>query len=137
MNRKISKEEKEKFKKKLKAQWEKDKEPVKGIFHFYEVPGGRLSFPLKLYPWDEVENYTFDDGQIYTVPLKVAKHLNKNGWYPLHRHALDENGKAKMHVAEKKRRFGFQSLEFIDPAEIGEAKAQEIVTVTPVEGQNA
>lgn len=101
--------------KSLKFQCDKDREMVKGIFNFYEVPGGTIKFPIKLYRWDEVERYEFTDGETYTIPLGVAKHLNKNGSYPIHAHAVDKNGRPTYKVGQKKRRFGFQSLEFIDP----------------------
>lgn len=118
--------------KNLKAMCERDREKVKGIFRFYECEGGTLSFSHRAYKWDDIQNYTLVDGEIYTIPLGVAKHLNKNGWYPVHHYQTDAEGNRKARVGSKKRRFGFQGLDFIDPAEIGEAKASEIVTVTHV-----
>ena len=76
----------------LKYQRDKDREPVKGIFRFYEVAGGVLSFVFKAYKEDPVESFTLHDGQVYTLPLGVAKHLNKNCWYPIHAHSKDESG---------------------------------------------
>ena len=99
----------------LKFQRDKDREMVKGIFNFYEVPGGTMSFRIKLYKWDDVEKFELHDGETYTLPLGVAKHLNKNGSYPVHAHAVDAAGKPTYKIGQKKRRFGFQSLEFIDP----------------------
>jgi len=99
----------------LKFMRDRDREKVKGIFNFYEVPGGTLKFPFKIYKWDDVERYELTDGETYTLPLGVAKHLNKNGSYPVHAHAVDAAGKPTYKIGQKKRRFGFQSLEFIDP----------------------
>jgi hypothetical protein len=98
----------------LRYQQDKDKEMVKGIFRFYEVPGGGMSFVYKAYKGDDVARYDLIDNQVYTIPLGVAKHLNKNGWYPMHAYALDEFGKSVMKIGQKVRRFGFQSLEFVD-----------------------
>jgi hypothetical protein len=112
--KKDQKKEKEKLKKDLPMLRAKAKEPVKGIFHFYEVPGGSLSFVFFEYEGDEVERFDLIDGQIYTIPLGVAKHLNKSGWYPVHAHALDENNQTIMKIGQKVRRYGFQSLEFVD-----------------------
>lgn len=112
----------------LRAMCERDREKVKGIFRFFECPGGTLNFVFRAYKWDAVERYDLSDGQIYTIPLGVAKHLNKNGWYPEHHYLMDETGRPHMRVGQKKRRFGFQSLEFIDPAEIGEATETQIMT---------
>ncbi len=114
----------------LKKMCEKDREKVKGIFRFYECPGGTLNFAFRAYKWDAVQKYMLVDGESYDIPLGVAKHLNKNGWYPEHHYLLDEGGIPHMRVGQKKRRFGFQSMEFIDTDDIGEAKDVEIVEVT-------
>jgi len=98
----------------LKYMRDKDREPVKGIFHFYEVPGGTMSFSYKAYKEDEVENYTLEDGKVYTLPLGVAKHLNKNCWYPVHAYQTDESGRPVAKISSKVRRVGFSSLEFVD-----------------------
>ena len=77
---------KEHTKKDFKAMRDRDREKVRGMFKFYEVPGGSLSFVYKAYKEDGAEKYTMVDGQIYEIPLGVAKHLNKNGWYPVHQY---------------------------------------------------
>lgn len=95
-------------------QRDKDREKVRGIFRFFEVPGGSMSFVFKAYKEDPVERFDLLDGETYSIPLGVAKHLNKNGWYPVHVYSMDETGKQVMKIGQKVRRFGFQSLEFID-----------------------
>lgn len=97
----------------LRYQRDKNREKVKGIFKYYEVPGGAVSFVFKEFKEDPVERYDFVDGKTYSIPLGVAKHLNKRGWYPVHEYISTEDG-ASMRVGNKVRRFGFQSLEFID-----------------------
>ena len=114
------------IKKDLIMKRDRDREKVKGMFKFYEVPGGELSFVYKVYPGDKVEKYTMVDGQVYEVPLGVAKHLNKNGWYPVHAYTKTENGTA-MKIGQKVHRFGFQSLDFVDVEERNPAR--EILTV--------
>lgn len=98
----------------LKYMRDKDREPVRGKFIFHEVPGGTLSFVFKAYKEDQVEKYTLVDGEIYTLPLGVAKHLNKNCWYPVHAYLQDEKGAVSQKVGKKVRRASFQSLEFVD-----------------------
>jgi hypothetical protein len=115
----------------LRYMRDKDREPVKGIFKFYEVPGGSMSFSYKAYKEDQIERYDLTDGQVYTLPLGVAKHLNKNGWYPVHSYATDESGKSLQKIGSKVQRFGFQSLEFVDIDELMQPEKQ-IVTVTNV-----
>lgn len=113
-------EKKEPLKPNLKYQRDKDREIVRGVFRFYEVPGGTMSFVFKAYKEDPVERFDMIDGQVYSVPFGVAKHLNKNGWYPIHAYAKLEDGGHMMKVNDKVRRFGFQSLEFIDLADMSE-----------------
>ncbi len=106
-------EVKERGKLNLKYMKDKDAEMVRGIFHFYEVPGGLLEFPFKEYPGD-VEKYSLEDGKVYTIPRGVARHLNKSGWYPVHTYMQDETGKHTTKIGQKIARYGFSSLEFFD-----------------------
>jgi hypothetical protein len=93
---------------------DKDRQMVKGIFRFHEVPGGELSFSILLHRGDQLKNYTVRDGEVSTIPLGVAKHLNKNCAYPVHGYGTDENGKPLMKVTQMVRRCSFQSLEFME-----------------------
>jgi len=110
---------------------DKDREMVKGIFRYHECPGGMLSFPFKKWKEDEVETYHLMDGEVYTVPLGVAHHLNKNLWYPVHAYAMDENGKSLMKIGQKVRRASFQSLEFVDVADLT-PEGNSVITVERV-----
>jgi hypothetical protein len=98
----------------LAFQRDKDREMVKGIFRFHEVPGGSMSFTMLLHKGDQLKNYTLTDGEVATIPLGVAKHLNKNLAYPVHGYTQDENGKSMMKVTQMIRRCSFQSLQFMD-----------------------
>lgn len=118
--------------KKVNVKYLRDKhnEKVKGIFRYFELPGGSMNFVYREFKGDEITRYDMEDGQMYEIPLGVAKHLNKNGWYPRHTYTLDESGKPSMVIGKKVRRFGFDSLEFIDIEEI--KPENEIVTVKKV-----
>lgn len=98
----------------LKFQREKDREMVRGIFRFHELPGGQMDFVFKKYKEDPIEKFSLKDGEIYTLPLGVAKHLNTNCWYPSYDYKKDENGMHVSRISEKVRRCSFQSLEFVD-----------------------
>lgn len=119
---------KKEIKSQLRYQRDKDREMVKGIFKFHEVENGSLSFCYKLYKEDPVERYDLTDGQIYTIPLGVAKHINKNLWYPVHEYQVDEAGRPSMRIGKKIRRASFNSLEFVDIDDIT-AIGEPLVTV--------
>ena len=116
MNKKEMEVTKEEPKKKLNLKYmrDKDREMVKGKFIFHEVPGGMMSFVFRKYKEDPVERYDLKDGEIYNIPLGVAKHLNKNCWYPVHHFQQDEKGDKVQKIGQKVRRCSFQSLEFVD-----------------------
>jgi hypothetical protein len=128
----IAKKEIPKQKPNLKYMRDKDRELVKGKFIFLECPGGTLSFNFKAYKEDPIERFDLVDGQIYTLPLGVAKHLNKNCWYPVHAYQMGEDGKASQKIGRKVRRCSFQSLEFVDIEDLTPVGDSDIVTVENV-----
>jgi hypothetical protein len=98
---------------------QRDSEIVRGKFIFHEIPGGALSFSFgPMYPGDQTERYDMVDGEICSVPLGVARHLNKECKYPVHTFKMDENNKAQIRVNNWVRRVSFQSLEFIDTEDL-------------------
>lgn len=103
--RKLTKDE-------IRLMKEKDHKMVKGIFRCFEPRGGSLTFSFKKYPGDEILKYTLVDGEAYTIPLMVAKHLNQNCAYPRHTHVLDANGHPSVEVGKMVKRCSFESLEF-------------------------
>lgn len=132
--RKINKEtektsvEKKETKTKLEYLRDKHRQKVKGMFKFYEVPGGEITFPFLEFKGDPVQQYTMKDGEIYEIPLGVALHLNKNCWYPVHHHEQDSSGATSVRIGQKVRRMGFQSLEFteeVDFSEVGNVLTAE------------
>lgn len=96
---------------------ERDHKTVKGIFRCYEPRGGSFTFSFKKHKGDPVMKFTMVDGESYTVPLMVAKHLNQNCWYPKHSHVMDMNGNPTIEVGKKVQRCSFESLEFHDEEE--------------------
>jgi hypothetical protein len=124
--------EKKEKKVNLKYEHDKDRQPVKGIFRFYECPGAVLSFVYRKYKEDDVERFDLMDGQVYSVPLGVARHLNKSGRYPIHAYKQDEAGNVSQHIGKKVARYGFQSLEFVDISDIDATGSDGIIEVTEV-----
>jgi hypothetical protein len=150
--KKITREE---MRKKMEEMRERDEEMVTGIFKNLENPaqnGGRgvVQFGFKKYHGD----YTFYellDGERYTLPRMVARHLNNDCYYREYQHLPGEFGEQGMRMANpstgpdgsgrmlvqskqasrKVHRYAFHSLEYMDddpemyPANIIE------VTVSP------
>ena len=109
---------------------QRDREMVRGIFRFFEVPGGNMSFSYRKYKGDQVESFSMNDGEIYTVPRGVASHLSNNCWYPESAHKMDEFGRIVAQVNKKKRRCSFEPLDFMDEASLRELSPSNIETVT-------
>lgn len=124
------KESAAKIKSTLNYRRDKDREMVRGIFRFHEVPGGTYAFSYRAYKGDPIEKFTLTDGEICTIPLGVAKHLNKNCWYPVHEYAKTEKGEMHTKIGRQVHRCSFQSLEFVDIEELQPDK--DLVTVQMV-----
>lgn len=107
-------EEKRAIEADMRRDWENDSQMVKGIFRYNECPNGSLSFNFLKYKWDESKSYTLKDGEVYELPLMVAKHLNSNCSYPSYNYKNDINGRPVVTLSEKIRRTSFQGLEFVD-----------------------
>lgn len=117
-------------KQQLNAMRDKDREMVKGRFIFHEVPGGSMSFTFgPIYKGDQTERYDMVDGEVYTVPRGVAKHLNKNCWYPEYEFMRGESVQNVQRIGTKKRRCSFQSLEFLDNDDLTPVGAAPLYTV--------
>lgn len=99
----------------IKKMRTRDHKMVKGVFRCFEPAGGSMKFSFRKYKGDDVLTYTMVDGEVYDIPLMVAKHLNQNCWYPRHKHIMDLNGNPRQDIGKKVRRCGFESLEFQEP----------------------
>jgi hypothetical protein len=110
----------------------KDMESVRGIFHFWECKSGVLKFDLMKYKNTKID-WEMVDGQMYTVPLYVAKHLNTTGFVEEEKTVQDPLTLQFRKLKQKRRRYSFESLEFLPPEIIGTSTEYEGL-VTPAEG---
>jgi len=108
----------------------RDSQLVKGRFNYTEMPGGTLSFVYKAYEGDPVIRYDLKDGEIYYLPISVARHLNNNVGYNESTYLLDKNGKPSTIATRKVRRCAFESLEFIDIEDMGRTHIEEVTAKT-------
>src|SRR5271165_3077175 len=109
----LTQEEKKRYLDYLK---EKDSPMVTGVFRCYEPLGGSLTMTCMAFDGETPAQYTFVDGQTYTVPRYVAKRFESDfqgigTWYPTHAYVMDAQGKPIPMVGKKTRRFGFSSMD--------------------------
>lgn len=114
----------------LKWMRDRDREMVRGIFRFFEVPGGNMSFNFKKYKEDQTETFSLNDGEIYTIPRGVARHLSNNCAYPEHAYKMDEGGKNVAMISKMKRRCSFEPLDFMDMNDLNDLTPSNLETVT-------
>lgn len=130
----IAKIRREDLAKQIEKMRDRDSELVTGIFKNLENPsryGGRGSviFSYKIYPGQDTEIYELWDGERYTLPRGVARHLNNNCYYKEHQHLPGQSGEQGMRQAyshdgrlkkdpneiiKKIHRYAFHSLEYMD-----------------------
>jgi hypothetical protein len=94
-----------------KAIKERDAQLVRGKFTFHDVPGGTLKFPFKDHG-NPLKIYTLVDGEITSLPLSVAQHLNNNCWSPGYAHDNVSGLYDAYKMVRKVHRTSFTPLEF-------------------------
>ncbi len=97
-----------------KKQSEKDHQMIKGRFTFKEVPGGTLCFSFLKYKGDNVLRYELKDGETYTLPYMVAKHLATNVYNEVYQNQVDPDGRPIQVATSKIHRTGFERIDFDD-----------------------
>ena len=107
-----------------------DAEPVRGRFHYLETPGGTMHFVYKYYKGDPVVRYDLTDGEVYTLPKGVARHLNKNVGHYEHQRLLGLDGTPSVKAKRRIRKCSFEHLEFMDIEDIKDIEASSIEKVT-------
>lgn len=123
----ITLSKKDEAKLRLKKLQEEEVHTVRGRFVFHECPGGSVRICVKKFKEVPLFDMTMQDGKDYEIPLYVARHLNGydkgaialNGLinscaYPVHAYAQDQMGNSRIDVGTWRRRYSFQSLEFIN-----------------------
>jgi len=112
---KRTQEEKNKGNELLQKRQKEDAKPVTGIFKNLEVPGGDLEFAYRIYAGEPIQVYYLKDGEKYTIPLGVAKHLNNQTRVPLHENLVDSKGvrMPQTQIGKYKQRYQFLSTEYM------------------------
>lgn len=111
----------------IKEQQREESRIVKGRFQCFQPVGGSVSFSFKKYKDDPVTTYNMKDGEIYEIPLSVARHLNQNCKYPINTLAMNDNGTQRVDAGRWVSRVSFTPLEFDAQSEIiTEKKALDV-----------
>jgi len=107
--------EKTKLEDKRQKQREEDSKMVTGVFKNLESRNGTVTFPYRAYKEDPFRSYTLTDGQTYTIPLGVAKHINNNTTVSERDYAIGPDGTKKLYtiIRSKRSRFQFVSTDFM------------------------
>lgn len=123
----ITKTPKVAAKERLQKAMSEESRIVKGVFKNYECAGGSAKISVRKFPGQPIETHTFMDGQEYEIPLWLARHLNGmdacapalNGRIHscgtiVHQYHIDpKSGQSSLEVGQVRRRYGFQSLDFL------------------------
>lgn len=107
----------------IQPQKQQQKNTLKGIFHWHEVPQGTMSFLLKTKRGENVKKYSLVDGQEYNLPIDVVCHLNDSGKYPVHRYTTGADGKPHQGIGKMQKRFSYEITEFLDLSDKNNLKA--------------
>jgi len=110
---KLSAEAKKKASEKVEAARKEDSKMVKGVFTNRESSGGDLTFAYRGYKGDPIRVYHFIDGEEYTIPLGVARHINRQCKYTKSAHLVDKNGKPMIGAGKPVQRYEFISTDFM------------------------
>lgn len=135
----IPKSRKELAKDKLKKFIDEESKTVKGRFRCYETPGASSTITVKKYPDMPVFSKAMQDGEVYEIPLYVARFLNGTDVtadavggkihtcsYPVHGFKWNEGSPTPppctadsrgtivpiSGIVSRTRRYGFESMEF-------------------------
>ena len=94
---------------------DEDSKIVTGMFKNLECKGGELKLTYRTYKEDPYRTYTFEDGQTYSIPIGLAKHINKGTNIPEREYATGPDGHKKLYtiIRSKRDRFQFVSTEFM------------------------
>ena len=76
----------------IEAMCKEDDRMVTGTFIHVEYPGQSKYIACKYYKGQEYFKQDMMDGESYTIPLSVARHINERCYRETHAGLLDSNG---------------------------------------------
>lgn len=97
----------------------RDREMVRGRFHYTERPGGTLKFNHFTAVGDPTGAITLVDGEMCSVMRKTARHLNNSGKKPVYGWYKDSAGLDYQRIERYEARYYFENYDVFDLDEIG------------------
>lgn len=97
----------------IEAMTEKEDVMVSGVFKNLENPGDSGFISCRFRKGQPIFTKRFFDGEIATIPLSVAKHINQRCAYEKHGYEIDDKGNHKKIVESRKQRYQFVSTDYM------------------------
>ena len=110
---KLSAEAKKKASEKVDAACKEDSKMVSGVFKNIESPGGDVTFTYRGYLADPIRVYNLVDGESYSLPLGVARHINRQCKYTKSAHLVNKDGTPMIGAGKPTQRYEFISTDFM------------------------
>lgn len=110
---KLSAEARKKASDLVEASCKEESKLVKGIFKNIESSGGDLTFAYRAYKSEPIRVYELIDGESYTIPLGVARHINRQCKYTKSAHLVDKEGRPIVGAGKHTQRYEFISTDFM------------------------
>jgi len=110
---KLSPEAKKKASEIVEAARKEDEKMVTGVFKNQESPGGDLTFAYRGYKGEPIRVYNLIDGESYTIPLGVARHINRQCKYKKSAYLVDKTGKPMIGAGKATQRYEFSSTDYM------------------------
>ena len=92
----------------------RDREMVKGRFHYHQRPGSTLKFNHFESKGDNERPYILNDGEVHELPRKTARHLNNSGKVPVYGWVKGVDGLETMRVERMASRYSFENYDFFE-----------------------
>jgi hypothetical protein len=102
--------------------WESDRltEKVTGVIRNNENPGNPIEFWFRGPGCPDTTKFSYKDNETITIPMGVAKHVNKSCFVEVDQYKLDAKGTPTLEAGKKMRRFSFFPFGYVDTEDLSE-----------------
>lgn len=102
--------------------WESDRlaEKVSGVIRNNESPGNPIEFWFRGPGCPNTTKFSYKDNEQISIPIGVAKHINKSCYVAVDQYKLDKDGKPSVDVGKLMRRFSFFPFGYVDLEDLSE-----------------